>query len=244
MGSTQPIKEAVTRNSRPRNDGRKCNRARIEGSVIGDARFYRTLPVQQRSHETVVAVLEAARQVYAEEGLGASLTRIAARAGVTGPGICRYFVDIHAIRGAIVSQSRWRYLADVADYLDATTIETWRDVIMMHIAIRTQSYRADAAPVAEIAREPNLNESNRLALFLGSLITEYCDIEVDRMARRRIELGLRLSDALIQRAFLSSNEGDPMWISACEHAVVAFIGPAFSELARRPTLVKRRQALS
>ncbi|MDN4641997.1 TetR/AcrR family transcriptional regulator [Agreia sp. PsM10] len=236
MGSTHLIKEAVTRNPRPRITGNRWSRALIEGSVIGDSRFYRTLPVQQRSHDTVVAVLEAARQVHAEEGLSASLGGIAARAGVTGPGVFRYFDDIHALRGALVSQSRWRYLNDVADYLDATTVESWRDIIMMHVEIRARSYRDGDAPVAEIAREPSLNESNRLALFFGSLITEYCGIKVGRAARQRLELGLRLADSLIRRAFLFSDEGDPIWISACENTVVGFLGSVFDEHSGQPKI--------
>jgi AcrR family transcriptional regulator len=228
----------MTRKLRPVNGDARGNR-----SPIGDARFYRTLPVQQRSHETVVAILEAARQAHAAEGLSASLSGIAARAGVTGPAVCRYFDDIHAIRGAVVSQSRWFYLNDVAEYLRATHIASWRDIIVMHIAIRVQSYRAGRAPVEEIAREPSVSESKRLALYLASVITELCRIEVDSAAMQRIELGLRLADALIRRAFLESDEGDPVWISACGKTVVGFIEPAVGELLLLPKKVTRRRAM-
>jgi AcrR family transcriptional regulator len=65
----------------------------------------RRIPRQARSRETVAAILQAAAEVIAAEGLArASTNRIAARAGVSIGSLYQYFPDKEAIRARLLEQ--------------------------------------------------------------------------------------------------------------------------------------------
>lgn len=68
----------------------------------GTAEKYRRKPSQERSRQTVDAILEAAAQVFEERGLaGGTTDRVAARAGVSVGSLYQYFPDKKALLAAL-----------------------------------------------------------------------------------------------------------------------------------------------
>jgi AcrR family transcriptional regulator len=82
----------------------------------------RRAPVQERSRQTVVRILDAAAAIADEQGVDAATTRaIADRAGVSYPSLYRFFAD----REAILDELMERHCAE----LDARCVEaenTWQ----------------------------------------------------------------------------------------------------------------------
>jgi AcrR family transcriptional regulator len=80
----------------------------------------RKRPAQQRSRQTVDAVLEAAAQILEAEGLPAFNTNaLAARAGVSVGSIYQYFPGKDAVMVALVRREAARFEAALAQALDA-----------------------------------------------------------------------------------------------------------------------------
>jgi AcrR family transcriptional regulator len=87
--------------------------------------------LSQRSHEggrlrdrlreeAAKAILEAAEQVFSEEGLGARMERIAERAGVAVGTLYNHFEDRHALIEALSCSRRGTFLARLDAALQAT----------------------------------------------------------------------------------------------------------------------------
>jgi AcrR family transcriptional regulator len=73
--------------------------------VTGTASKPRKAPVQQRSRETVAAILEAAARILAEEGAaGFNTNRVASRAGVSVGSLYQYFPNKQALVRSLLGQ--------------------------------------------------------------------------------------------------------------------------------------------
>lgn len=113
-----------------------------KGSTVTTASAARRAPVQERSRQTVIRILDAAAAIADEEGVDAATTRaIADRAGVSYPSLYRFFPDREAILGELLE----RQCAE----LDARCVEaerTWRiesvaDLLDNELALHVHYYR-------------------------------------------------------------------------------------------------------
>ena len=102
----------------------------------------RRAPVQERSRQTVVRILDAAAAIADEHGVDAATTRaIADRAGVSYPSLYRFFADREAILDELLEQ----HCAE----LDARCVEaekTWRitsvtDLLNNELDLHVHYYR-------------------------------------------------------------------------------------------------------
>jgi AcrR family transcriptional regulator len=108
----------------------------------------RKRPVQQRSRETVEAILEAARQVFAAQGYaGGTTNRIAQRAGVSIGSFYQYFPNKDAIVVALMERHMTETTANYeavmrqADAADLEVAEVVRHFVLSMLA----SYQQDPA---------------------------------------------------------------------------------------------------
>jgi AcrR family transcriptional regulator len=102
----------------------------------------RKRPVQQRSRETVEAILEAARQVFAAHGYaGGTTNRIAQRAGVSIGSFYQYFPNKDAIVVALMERhmtettAMYEQLMTKADGADLEVEEIVRHFVMSMLTI-------------------------------------------------------------------------------------------------------------
>ncbi len=125
-------------------------------------------PRQERARETVAAILEAAAQLIAEDGYGATSTnRIAARAGVSVGSLYQYFPNKEAILAGLIEQHQQavqpvieRSVADLRNpalTFDATLRALFRRLIEVHAG----NPRLNRALTEEVPRPPALRERER-----------------------------------------------------------------------------------
>jgi AcrR family transcriptional regulator len=108
----------------------------------------RKRPVQQRSKETVEAILEAAGQVFASHGFaGGTSNRIAERAGVSIGSFYQYFPNKDAIVVALME----RHMAETTAMFEALKVLSERVVMTVEEVVRhfvmalLQTYQQDPA---------------------------------------------------------------------------------------------------
>lgn len=109
----------------------------------------RRAPSQQRSRETVEAIVEAAAQVFERHGYAAGTTnRIAERAGVSIGTLYQYFSDKDAVLTAVVERHMAEGLAMLGPLLSRLTPGADPEEVLREVL---------TAMVALHAREPNLH---------------------------------------------------------------------------------------
>jgi AcrR family transcriptional regulator len=141
----------------------------------------RRSPRQERSRETVEAILEAAAQVFERHGYAAGTTnRIAERAGVSIGSLYQYFPN----KGAIVVEVMRRHMAEAAEVGQPVLQELVDRVPPLHeglsaivaamIALHERSPRLHRVLSEEAPHPPEILALQR-ALFdgLGRMIGEY-----------------------------------------------------------------------
>ena len=141
----------------------------------------RRSPRQERSRETVEAILEAAAQVFERHGYAAGTTnRIAERAGVSIGSLYQYFPN----KGAIVVEVMRRHMAEAGEVGQPVLQELvdrvpplhegLTDIVAAMIALHERSPRLHRVLSEEAPHPPEILAFQR-ALFdgLGRMIGEY-----------------------------------------------------------------------
>jgi AcrR family transcriptional regulator len=186
----------------------------------------RVVPKQKKARMMVDSILRAARSVAMEGTEPLTTTRIAEVAQCSAAAVYRYFGDVHEIRSALAAQDRSYYVEAALLYGLHHTIRTPADILEMHFDLRAASLREKSGPIPTVKRYLSTTrpaESEFLARFHLSLL-QPPQIGVDRsQLLRHLELLVRLSDALIQRAFRVSPDGDPELIESAKTALLGYI---------------------
>jgi AcrR family transcriptional regulator len=186
----------------------------------------RVVPKQKKARLMVDSILGAARFVAMETTEPMTTTRVAEVAECSAAAVYRYFRDVHEIRSALAAQDRSYYIEAALLYELHHTIRTPADILEMHFELRSASLRQKSGPIPTVKRylsSTRPTESELLARFHLSLL-QPPQIGVDRSSLlRHLELLVRLSDALIQRAFAVSPGGDPLVIENAKTALRGYI---------------------
>jgi AcrR family transcriptional regulator len=196
-------------------------------SIWGDENeLLRVVPKQKKARLMVDSILSAARYVAMEASEPLTTTRVAEVAECSAAAVYRYFRDVHEIRSALAAQDRAYYVDAALLYGLHHTIRTPADILEMHFELRSATLRQKTGPIPTVKRYLSTTrptESEMLARFHLSLL-QPPQIGVDRSSLlRHLELLVRLSDALIQRAFCVSPDGDPATIESAKTALRGYI---------------------
>jgi AcrR family transcriptional regulator len=199
----------------------------LSPSFWGDENeLLRVVPKQKKARLLVDSILVAARSVAMGATEPLSTTRIAEVAECSVAAVYRYFGDVHEIRAALAAQDWSNYVEAALLYELDHTIRTPADILDMHFTLRTTSLRARTGPIPTIKRFESTTRPTESELIarLHLLLIQPPQIGVDRSALLwQLELLVRLSDALIQRAFASSPDGDPQLLQHAKSALLGYI---------------------
>jgi len=200
---------------------------------IGHPSLYRNFPKQARSRETAAAVLSAACTLSREVG-DVSIDAVAHTVGLSKAAVYRFFWNDHSLRTTLASQELELYLDDMTDALRQRTCARWQDVVLLHATIRWHAYRTRKGPamVSERYRAES-NESEIIAEYLlGEIALRFADDLIPHDVRHRIEIAIRLIDALIGREFQGSGVSVDSVMEECRTIVDRHLSRSSCEVAQ------------
>jgi AcrR family transcriptional regulator len=182
----------------------------------------RRAPVQARSADRVVRILDAAAALLDEVGPEALTTStIAARAGVSVGSLYQYFPDKHAVVEALARRAFGRFSAR----LDRVRARSWQaavdDVIDAYVAFARDEpgflVLSFGGPIGIRALDPQDDNSAVVARALGTVLK--APTFSDDVLRLAVEVG----DAILQLAFRRDRSGDPLLVEEAKTAVKAYL---------------------
>jgi AcrR family transcriptional regulator len=174
-----------------------------DGSLprIGHPSLYRNFPKQARSRMSAAAILSAACVLSRESGTS-HIDDVARRVGLSKAALYRFFTDDHSLRMTLASQELELYLDAMTDELRQNSYARWQDIVLAHADIRCEAYRTRRGPALVSERYgPRSNESEIIAKYLlGEITLRFADALIPDDVVHRIEVAVRLIDAVIGRA--------------------------------------------
>jgi AcrR family transcriptional regulator len=187
---------------------------------IGHPTLYRHFPQQARSRMSAAAILAAACTLSREAG-ASHIDDVARRVGLSKAAVYRFFTDDHALRMTLASQELELYLDAMTDALHQNSYARWQDLVLAHATIRCEAYRTRNGPALVSERyRPESNESEIIAEYLlGEIVLRFADALIPDDAVHRIEVAIRLIDAVIERAL--ANDSTTMDAAFCESRSIA-----------------------
>ena len=194
------------------------------------ANVSRRAPVQERSRQTVVRILDAASAIADELGVDAVTTRVIAdRAGVSYPSLYRFFAD----REAILDELMERHCAE----LDARCIEaeqTWNitsiaDLLNNEVDLHVHYYRrypSSARLWMGGRTSPTVTKHVRarmqtLAGRIHAMLVAKDLIPPDTDTRALL-VAVEMADRVLELAFRDNNDFDQDLLDMGRRAIIAF----------------------
>lgn len=196
----------------------------------GQPTLLRNEPVQARSAVRLTALLDAAAAVVHEIGFERLTTAmVAERAGSSIGTVYRYFPDRLVVLRALSMRSLNRWDAEGIPALAADSTSTWLDVVTTALEYWVHAFETE--PGFRSLRFGDIvdirpRESHNNAIVVESIVTAISSrdlIEADDELRVNIEIAIELCDALLARAFASSNDGDPRFVTAAVQSARSYL---------------------
>ncbi|UCR89365.1 TetR/AcrR family transcriptional regulator [Mycetocola spongiae] len=191
----------------------------------------RRLPRQDRSGKRVELILDTLAELIDEVGYAAlTPTLVAKRAGMSGPGIYRYFDGLHAIGQALAARNRERLIAATREHL-ARPGGDWETSMAEVIGLYAVFFRTEPGfrwmrLGDALDRSLDDNAATNRTVFAAEL-TEIFSVRFEVSPRadllRHVEVAVEIADSLTARAFESTPEGDAFYIRECATVIVGYL---------------------
>lgn len=152
----------------------------------------RKKPQQDRSRETVEAIVEATTQLLVERGYrGATTERIARRAGVSVGSLYQYFPTKEAILAAVMERHVDEMLETITSRLAALTsadlAETARALVEASLAAHARHPALHRVLVEEVPRVGRLARVQEVEVAIMSLLKHYLQVQGEAEEIRSVE---------------------------------------------------------
>jgi AcrR family transcriptional regulator len=201
----------------------------VAGQNQTGAPLVRTEPIQERSAARIDALLDAAAEVVDEIGFDRLTTAmVAERAGASIGTVYRYFPDRIVLLQALRDRAVQRYRAAVVEAIHTANPEHWWDAVECAIDAFVAMFRSEAGfriirfTDAERSGMPGEVPEDGDAFFahrFAEILSDEFGLPAGDDLKFRLEIVVEISDALINRAFLTDPNGDERFIA--EARVVA-----------------------
>lgn len=202
---------------------------RADAAPVDPARM-RHNPAQQRSIALVERMLEAAAVITDEHGLAAVTTSsVAKRARVSAAAVYRYFPDRLAILYALIARDVEIYASALRQLYDEAPPGSLVELINVAIEARASMYRTksnvSSLLLIEMVAQTDaaLAGSRLVADVLVRVLYETFDMPSNQNQIKRVELGLRVGDILIHRAFKLNAAGDAFILREAEEVLLRYL---------------------
>ncbi|WP_328539601.1 TetR/AcrR family transcriptional regulator [Streptomyces sp. NBC_00344] len=195
---------------------------------MADPKALRRAPVQQRSAERLTRILDSCAEILDEGGYEQLTTRsVAARAGVPIGSVYRFFGNKRAMADALAQRNLDRYAVRIVDRLAAVPAADWRGVIDVvldeYLAMKRN---VPGFAFVDFGGPGALDEPNpKVADRLTELLAAHLGRPADGRLRRKVLVGVEVTDALLQLAFRARPSGDGELIMETRELLHAYLAP-------------------
>jgi AcrR family transcriptional regulator len=197
----------------------------------------RVEPVQVRSSQRVVALLDATAAVVHEIGYETLTTAMVAdRAGASIGTVYRYFPDRIGVLQALISRNRQRaeekVFGALREHKPATmdqAVDTLVDALV-ELFNKEPGFRSlRLGDVLDIRPAHTFRTGNaEFAQSIGDEIADLLKVKLDSRARMALESAVEVLDALLGRAFLRVDRGDKAIIDEARRVAKLTLGDLHS----------------
>lgn len=194
--------------------------------MLRDSDLLRAAPVQARSNLRLTALLDAAATLIHRNGYEELTTAdVAKEAGASIGTVYRYFVDRVALLKALSTRNFERTTNMFMDTLKSANPSTEADAIDVVFDMYVDLFRNEKGyrslrmgDVLDLRPIEGITASRRSAETLAALLSTISGKPVTEESIHRLELNFITVDALLARAFVASEKGDPAFIDAARSA--------------------------
>lgn len=190
--------------------------------MLLESGLLRALPVQARSNLRLTAILDAAATLIQRNGYEELTTAaVAKQAGASIGTVYRYFNDRVELLKALATRNFERTTTKFFDELRATTPATPEAAIDVVFELYVDLFRSEAGyrslrmgDVLDLRPVEGITASRRAAEAMAAFFGTQYGLSVNEKFIHTLELNFITVDALLARAFIASEKGDPAFIEA------------------------------
>ncbi|MEU2545847.1 TetR/AcrR family transcriptional regulator [Streptomyces roseolus] len=198
----------------------------------------RRTPVQQRSAERLVRILDACAGLLDEAGYEQLSTRaVAVRAGVPIGSVYRFFDNKRAMVAALAHRNLDRYAERISARFERTPVLDERSAIdgvldeflAMKRGVPGFALVDFGVPAAEEAGEGAAEDPNgKVAERICGLLAAHLGRTDDETLRRKVLVCVETADTLVRLAFRADPAGDPALIDETRQLLHAYLAPSLT----------------
>lgn len=190
--------------------------------LLLEADLLRAAPVQARSNQRLTALLDAAARLIHRGGYEELTTAaVAHEAGASIGTVYRYFEDRVALLKALAARNFERTTSSFVDTLATRKPTSAADAIDIVFDMYVDLFRNEKGyrslrmgDVLDLRPIQDITASRRAAETLADLLASITGQPASEDEIHRLELNFITVDALLARAFIASEKGDPAFIDA------------------------------
>ena len=191
----------------------------------------RRVPQQDRSNLRLELILDAAAALIDEVGYrNVTMTLVARKAGMSGPGIYRYFSDLEAVARALAARNLERFVDSTSVALRAEAGE-WTTLLVKVIGVYVDLCRTEPGfrwlRLGDAVDTNLLHNEVRNRSFAASVLAEIFVVRFGVHEREQlnlhVEVVVELVDGLIARAFATNPDGDEFFIGECSRLACDYL---------------------
>ncbi|MFM6968553.1 MAG: TetR family transcriptional regulator [Microbacteriaceae bacterium] len=194
--------------------------------MLRDSELLRVSPVQARSNKRLTAILDAAATLIQQKGYEELTTAaVAHEAGASIGTVYRYFLDRVDLLKALATRNFERTTTRFFDELRSAKPKSPSEAIDIVFDLYVDLYRTETGfrslrmgDVLDLRPLVAPTASRRAAETLAAFFGAQYSMTVDEKFIHHLELNFITVDALLARAFIASEKGDPAFIDAARHA--------------------------
>lgn len=191
----------------------------------------RHLPRQDRSTLRYELILDTTAALIDEVGYPAiTMTLLAKRADMSGPGLYRYFDDLTAIARALAERNLTRFL-DATGVILAAPDLPWEDAMAAMVSVYVEMYRNEPGfrwlrlgdPVSRTLIDSSTSNKSIVARHTAEMFIARYDVDDRADLLEHVETIVEISDALLAKAFESDPAGNPFFIAETSRVISGYL---------------------
>jgi len=188
-------------------------------------------PRQDRSAQRYELILDTTAALIDEVGYPAiTMTLVAKRADMSGPGLYRYFDDLNGIAKALALRNVERFVEHANVALADPTLE-YQDAMSSMVNIYSEMYRHEPGfrwlrlgdSVSRTLIDGTASNKAILAKYTADMFIKRYEVDYRPDLVATVEIIVEIADALLAKAFETNLEGDEFFINETSFIISEYL---------------------